>query len=159
MMVVAYTLLLLYALPVLVLLIAFAFSSGFALHSQWLEFSVALSGIYFTNTRDALGTFVVPFVTAFSVSRLQPDEGRYHPQTLRLFFVLVGLFLASMLCYSVVSMRVNEFVSQLNESSPGALAETKTRLLNVSAAYVKESLAYISLLLGVAQAANSRSER
>jgi len=54
---------------------------------------------------------------------------------------------------------VNDFVSQLNESSPGALAETKTRLLNVSAAYVKESLAYISLLLGVAQAANSRSER
>jgi hypothetical protein len=157
MMFVAYTLLLLYAMPVVVLLAAFAFSAGFTLHNLWLEFAVALSGIYFTGTRDALGTFVVPFLTAFSVSRMQPVEGRYHPQTLTFFFVLVALFIASMLCYSLMSMRADTFVSQLDQSSGVALKEIKTRLLDVSAAYVKESLAYISLLLGVAQASNSRS--
>jgi hypothetical protein len=151
MLLVAYTLLLLYALPVLVLLLAFALSSGFTVASPWLDFSVSLSGIYFTETRDALGTFVVPFVTAFSVGRL-PARESYHPQTLVMFFVLVLLFVLSMLAYSLVNMRAEAFVAQLDESAGEVLKQIKQRLLDVSTAYVKESLAYISLLLGVAQA-------
>lgn len=152
MLIVAYTLIALYSIPVLVLLISFLLSGGFQQGSFALDFSVALAGIYFTATRDALGTFVVPFVTAFSVGQISGEEGRYSKKTMALFFVLVLLFILSMLCYAIINMRWESFLAQLNEANTTILKNAKDQLLGVSSAYVKESLAYISLLLGVTQA-------
>lgn len=154
MLLISYTLLLIYSLPMLVLLAAFALSSGFSASSPWLEFSVSLSGIYFTTTRDALATFVVPFITAFSVGRVESGTS-IHRRTLVLFFVLVALFLLSMLSYSLVTMHIETFVQQLNTASSDALKQIKQQLLDVCSAYVKETLAYISLLLGVAQSSRA----
>lgn len=157
MLIVAYTLITLYSIPVLVLLGSFLLSDGFQQGSFALDFSVALAGIYFTATRDALGTFVVPFVTAFSAGQISGEEGKYSKKTMALFFVLVALFLLSMLCYAVINMRWESFLAQLNEANSAVLKNAKEQLLGVSAAYVKESLAYISLLLGVTQATRAAS--
>jgi hypothetical protein len=158
MLLISYTLLLIYALPLLVLLAAFALSSGFATSSPWLEFTVSLSGIYFTSTRDALATFVVPFITAFSVGRIESGT-TIHRQTIVLFLVLVGLFLLSMLSYSLVNMYIESFVQQLSTASSESLKQVRQQLLDVCAAYVKETLAYISLLLGVAQSTRAGAKQ
>lgn len=152
MLIVAYTLIALYAIPIFVLLAAFALSSGFSEGSASLDFSIALSGIYFTSTRDALGTFVVPFVTAFSVRQISGQQGKYSKQTMALFFVLVVLFLLSMFANAIMQMRWDSFLAQVEEANAEILKGAKDKLLGVTEAYVKELLAYISLLLGVTQA-------
>lgn len=157
MLFVTYTLLFLYAAPVFVLLLAFFMSDGFRLASDWLEFSVSLSGIYFTETRNSLATFVVPFVTAYSTGRLSAERGM-NRGAVTLFMVLVCLFCLSILAYSLVSMHIDKFVANLSEDSSTLLRDAERKLLDVAAAYVKETLAYISLLLGVAQSTRKNAE-
>lgn len=156
MLIVAYTLIALYSIPVVVLLGAFLISGGFQQGGFALDFSVALAGIYFASTREALGTFVVPFVTAFSAGQISGKEDKYSKKTLTLFFVLVALFLISMFSYAIISMRWESFLAQLDEANDAILRNAKSQLLGMSSAYVKESLAYISLLLGVTQATRMR---
>jgi hypothetical protein len=151
MFLIAYTLLVLYSLPLLVLLITFLVSSGFTESSSLIEFSIALSGIYLTPTRDTLGTFVVPFVTAYATTTIQKGVG-VERATLVFFFVLVAIFLLSILVYCAVNMRVDLLLTQLSETNQSVLSGSKEKLLAVAASYVKETLAYISLLLGISQA-------
>jgi len=151
MLLIAYTLLVLYSLPLFVLLITFVVSSGFTASSSWIEFAIALSGIYLTPTRDTLGTFVVPFITAYATTTIQKGIG-IERETLTFFFVLVTIFLLSILVYCAVNMRVDLLLTQLSETKESVLSGSKEKLLAVASSYVKETLAYISLLLGISQA-------
>jgi hypothetical protein len=132
MFLIAYTLLVLYSLPLLVLLITFLVSSGFTESSSLIEFSIALSGIYLTPTRDTLGTFVVPFVTAYATTTIQKGVG-VERATLVFFFVLVAIFLLSILVYCAVNMRVDLLLTQLSETNQSVLSGSKEKLLAVAA--------------------------
>ena len=152
MLIVAYSLLVLYSLPLIVLLITFAATEGFAEASLWAEFTVALSKVYLSPVRDALGTFVVPFLTAYAVSSIQKGV-EIKLQTLVMFFVLILIFVVSILVYCAVDMRGESLVQSLQEWDQGKLKSFSDDLKSMSGSYVKETLAYISLLIGISQSA------
>jgi hypothetical protein len=145
---IVFTLLGLYSLPLFVLLVTFIVTAGFSEASVWSEFAISLSGIYLSPLRDTLGTFAVPFITAYAVTTVQKDTS-VAPDTLRLFYTLVLLLVVAITTYCVTDMRVSVLLSQLMEGDADKLEKFKERLLGISSAYVKELLVYISLLLGI----------
>lgn len=157
MLLITYTLLGLYSLPLLIILVTFAVSDGFAASSSWSEFSIALSGIYLSPTRDSLGTFVVPFVTAYSITTIQKGAG-IERETKILFFVLVAIFIVSILVDCAINMRVDLLITNLSETNESILSGSKEKLLAMAKSYVKESLAYISLLLGISQSSKAGNQ-
>ncbi len=154
MLLITYTLLGLYSLPLLIIMVTFSVSDGFAASSSWSEFSIALSGIYLSPTRDSLGTFVVPFVTAYAITTIQKGAG-IERETKILFFVLVAIFIVSILVYCAINMRVDLLITNLSETNQSILSGSKEKLLAMAESYVKESLAYISLLLGISQSSKA----
>ncbi len=154
MLLITYTLLGLYSLPLFIILVTFSVSNGFATSSIWSEFSIALSGIYLSPTRDSLGTFVVPFVTAYAITTIQ-KRARIERQTIILFFVLVTIFIASVLVYCAINMRIEKLIVNLDETNQSIIIKSKEKLLLMSESYVKETLAYISLLLGISQSSKA----
>jgi len=149
-LVVCYVLLTLYALPLFIVLFAFLVSSGFTVSSRSIDFSIALAGLYASEIRETLGTFVIPFITAYAVAGVQ-KERRVEARTLWLFFSLTTLFLISVVVYSAVQTQIDVMLSQ-TALDADRMMESKDNFLNMSSAYVKELLVYISLLIGITQA-------
>jgi hypothetical protein len=132
------------------MLTSFFASDGFTISSSWIEFSIALSGIYLTPIRDALGACVVPFITAYAVTSIQQDT-KIEIETRVLFLSIVGIFLLSILAYCAIKMRIDVFLGQLSATNQTELSGVKVKLLSMAESYVKEVLAYISLLLGISK--------
>lgn len=149
-LVVCYVLLLLYALPLIVILAAFVVSDWFTASSPMIEFSMALAGLYALDVRPTLGTFVVPFVTAYAVAGVQKND-RLEAKTMWLFFTLTLLFLMSIVVYGAIQLRVDQMIGQTSQSKVIS-TDAKENFLSMSVAYVKELLVYISLVIGISRA-------
>lgn len=147
---ICYTLLALYALPLIVILVTFVASDGFSISSPAISFSMALAGLYASDVRETLGTFVVPFIMAYAVAGAQKDA-RIESRTLWLFFTLAALFVASIIVYCAITTSVNTMLAQSDEGTE-AVISSRQNFLAMSEAYVKELLVYISLLIGISQA-------
>jgi hypothetical protein len=147
---VCYALLMLYALPLIVILFAFVSSDWFTKSSALISFSMSLASLYASNVRETLGTFIVPFVTAYAVAGVQKGN-RLEARTLWLFVTLIGLFLMSIVVYSAIQTKVDTMLGQTSVPKPDRLA-AKNQFLSMSASYVKELLVYISLLIGISHA-------
>lgn len=150
MLLVTSLLFLLYALPLLIIGVTAVASSGFSEASSLVEFSVALSGVYLGPTRDTLGTFVVPFITASAATSIHKGAG-IERETKVIFIVLVVLFVLSALVFCEVQMHADILVHQLNTENQESLKGVDEKLKNMSESYIKEILGYISLLLGISQ--------
>ena len=157
MLLITYTLLVLYTLPLFILLFTDFVSTGFIMPSSWIEFSIALCGIYLASARDTLGTVVVPLVTAYSATSLQREDtiGR---DTKCIFFVLVAIFILSILVYCSVKTRLDILLAQLTETDQSILSTSKEKLITMTESYVKETLAYIALVLGISQSLRTSSK-
>lgn len=156
-LVICYVLLGLYSLPLLVILATFVLSDGFTKSSPVIEFNMALAGLYASDVRETLGTFVVPFIMAYAVAGVQ-RSGRVQARTLWLFLVLVVLFVISIIVYCAVTTRIDLMLSQTSVA-PAFVMESKKQFLLISSSYVKELLVYISLLIGISQAGRSEEPK
>lgn len=154
---VCYALLFLYALPLIVILIAFISSDWFKASSPTIVFSMSLAGLYASEIRETLGTFVVPFVTAYAVAGVQKG-GRLEPRTIWLFFTLVLLFLISVVVYSAIDQKVVTMLSQTSVGKDEA-QEAKVHFISMSKSYVKELLVYISLVIGISNAGRKEEKQ
>ena len=152
-LVVCYVLLALYSLPLIVILTTFVISDGFTKSSSTIEFSMALAGLYASDVRETLGTFVVPFIMAYAVAGAQKND-RIEARTLWLFFSLAILFVVSIVVYCAVTTRIDLMLSQTSANKEFVI-ESKRQFLSMSASYVKELLVYISLLIGISRARRS----
>lgn len=174
---VIYCLLGIYILPIIILLLAFAMSHGFSCPNVMIDFTLALSPIFQSQLRNALGTIVVPFVTALATSQRQLslscqdkpiesnkkfrkkntsqdkniDKNKSTTSRYRLFIVLVILFFLTLISYGVTQMRSSTLIQQLSETDPEKLNSIKEFLKNMTESYMKELLAYISIVLGISK--------
>lgn len=157
MLIIMSLLFMLYALPLFIIGITAIASSGFTEASGLVEFSVALSGVYLGPTRDTLGTFVVPFITAYAATSLHKGIG-IERETMGIFIVLVALFVLAALVFCEVQMHADILVGQLNTINQEVLKGVDEKLKNMSEAYIKEILGYISLLLGITQTSRTNDD-
>ncbi len=155
MILICYTLLGLYAIPLFLILATFAASNGFTETSKFIDFGLALVALYSADTRETLGTFVVPFVTAYAVADAQ-GKGKVAAKTVWLFGTLTTLFLLSVVAYCAVHTRVDVMLGQTSVDGE-TLLKSRGEFLSISSAYVKELLVYISLVIGISQARKSET--
>ena len=149
-LVICYSLLFLYALPLIVIIAAFAMSGWFSSESPLIEFSISLAALYASEVRESLGTFVVPFVTAYAVAGVQKSD-RLEARTTWLFLTLTLLFLMAIVVNGAIRLKVDVMIAQTGFAKAVSI-EAKDNLLLMSKAYVKEILVYISLLIGISRA-------
>jgi hypothetical protein len=133
-----------------VLLVTFVVTYGFTLSSNWNDFSIVLCGIYLTLIRDLLGICVVPFITAHAITTVQKGAG-IEIETKAIFFTLVTIFILSILVYCALKVQITDLLHQLSETDQSILKKTEENLLRMSESYIKETLTYIALLLGISQ--------
>lgn len=156
-MFVTYTMLALYALPLFVIAIVAFATEGFSRSTLGLDFTISIAGVFMSPTRDALGTFVVPFIMAYSVTTVRRGSGMEH-EALQLFVLLVALFLLSLCTHCIVDMRLDQLIHQLKTDDQDRLHEIRQNLPALTQAYIKETLAYVSLILGISRTDRVASE-
>lgn len=141
------TLLTLYSFPLFLIVGSMFTSRGFALESDFVMVAFRVTTQYVDSLRDSFATFVIPFVTAFSsVGSARFETPGLSP--LKLFFVLVSLLAVAILALAFLNVREQTFLASLPiDPVDGAalFVDGQTML----AAYIKELLTYISLLLGI----------
>ena len=156
-MFVTYVMLALYALPLFVIAVVSIATDGFSRSTLGLDFTISIAGVFMSPTRDALGTFVVPFIMAYSVTAVRRRSG-LERSALQLFVLLVALFLLSLCTHCIVDMRIDQLIHQLTTDDQQRLNEIRTNLPALTQAYIKETLAYVSLILGISRTDNAASE-
>lgn len=140
------TLLGLYALPLLLTLLGTVTSSGFTHPSAVLDLALQVTLQYIENLRELFAMFVVPFVTAYAAGSARNDSGGLG--TVPLFFMLCCLLLTAIVLTGLLNAREDAFF-RIQERSPEEVLDLYNRQKELIAAYTKELLVYISLLLGV----------
>lgn len=159
MLILAYTLIALWVLPMVLLLSAILESSGFSGPSFYTDMSVGVVGVYLEPVRTALASFVVPFVAAYSISEVQEGK-KINTQTLTMFFILVAVFLLAVIVAALLRVNEDRFLQSVTVtmSVDTKLEALYGEVLELITAYVKESLVYISLILGISQYKRSHVE-
>lgn len=150
MLLILISLLALYILPLIIITITYVMSSSFTTPGSGVFFgySIALTKIYLGPMRETLGTFVVPFITAYAVSSIQKGMG-FERDTKIIFFLMVAAFLLAIIVYCMMDTGVNQLLAESMINDQTELKETRIKLLQMPESYIKETLAYISLLLGI----------
>jgi len=141
------TLLTLYALPLLLFLIAAGTSGGFLYKSNFLLLTLQVTTQYLESLRESFATFVIPFVTAYSAAGPKRD-GTGGLGQLALFFILAALLVVSIVLLGFLNVRSNDF-SLIFELEPEAIKTLYEHEQTLLTAYTKELLVYISLLIGI----------
>lgn len=159
MLLVLFSLLALYVLPLLLITISYLTTSGFVAPGtgELFGLSIALTKMYLGPTRETLGTFVVPFITAYAVSKIQKGTG-FERDTKIIFFSMVVIFLLSAAVYCVIHTDVDMLLANMGTADQVALKDAKLKLLQMPESYVKEVLAYISLLLGISHSKKAEDQ-
>lgn len=140
-----------YILPLLVLTIAFFESQHFKQPSLISESFVAMVDVYLANTRDTLGSFMLPFLTANTFAELrkenssQVDNEKFH----NFFYVLVGIFMLSIFVYCLVTLNIESLISNLNETNESKVNQIKLETEVMTKSYIKETIGFIALMLGI----------
>lgn len=149
MLLITYSLLGLYALPLAFILGAYYVSDGFELYSRTIYVADAISGTFFSLFRDTFGSIIMPLVTAYAVSTKDPNK-EIPRQTLALFFTFVGLFLVVVLVYGLVKYSETDLQKFNENDENGKLIKDMPKIFfDITLTYAKEILAYIALILGI----------
>jgi hypothetical protein len=141
------TLLTFYSLPLLLSLIGAVTSRGFLDQSSFLTLALQITTQYIESLRESFATFVIPFVTAYAAAGARREEAGGLGSN-ALFFVIASLLLVSIFLLGLLNVRSEDFF-QIFELKPEAVKTLYDREKALLAAYTKELLVYISLLIGV----------
>lgn len=145
------TLIFLYALPLVVLTLAYFSSDHFKEDSLLGEIFVAMVDVYIANTRDILGGFMVPFLTAnaFAESNDTRASSIEKSESTILFYTLVTIFLLSIFVYCVVKLKFLLLISNSNETDDLKIETIIQRTLEMAKSYIKETISFMALILGI----------
>ncbi len=137
-----FTLLCLYCLPLVLLIFAMLTTLLAPGNESFHSIVVSVFQVYITPVRDALASFVMPFVAAFAVSSF--SDGQISKKTAFIFYSMVVIVGLSVLAAAWMAANGREYVAV--HGSDGLVPE---EVLALPGHYLKESLAYISLILGI----------
>lgn len=146
---ITYPLLIVYFMPIIVIAWVTSSTDTFLRDPQNLtEVARAIAGPFFDVMRSTLSAIFVPFVMAYAI-RNRKEGDPIPASTIFIFFVFLGLFIASAVLYGIVEYRQTT-LSRKNVMIAGKEVEIYTVLNTILVAYAKESLTYIALVLGIA---------
>lgn len=144
-----YTLLLVYALPLIFIFYAVFATNYFSVRSDTVVVADAISGTFFNLFRDTFGSVIVPLVTAYSIPLRTADAPVPKP-TINVFFTLVALFVATVILYALITYNHAALAKYDELSAEGKVVKDYVTIFTGTiSSYGKELLAYIALLLGL----------
>lgn len=139
-------LLIVYSAPIVFFILATATSYSFSVQSVWVKIAEAVTGVYGAGLRETIGNVMMPLITAFAVTRNTKDK--ISQPTKQLFWFLFSLFVASITC----RVLIDAFKGNIQEFGKSYIEAFSTS----AAAYIKEALICLVLLVGVSQAKGGR---
>lgn len=120
-----------------------------------MSFMNSLYNAYSLQIRDVLGSCMVPFIAANAIFGFAKTD-QLSKDSKHLFVYLVCIFSLSVFVYCIVSINVNTFTSSLQVSEEDAVT-IKATLTSVSDSYLKETLTFIALILGISLRSNDKN--
>jgi len=131
--------LIIYALPLLLIVISALSTDFFALERDIIYVASAISAINSGYFRDIFGSIIVPLVTAFSI-QISRDQ-KIPRATLTLFTFFVVLYVLSSIFYGVVVSK-EEKLKHFGEAIFNSFRD-------ITGANMKETLIYIAMTIGI----------
>lgn len=156
MLAITFTLLFIYTIPLILIITIFIWSQFSNVSADAYELITQLSGIYLGTTRETIGTFLVPFVTAYAISDIQYENTELKKGTIIILYTMIIIFVFSIFAYSIIQIKLGTWMSNLDVTDINTLETMKNNLIDMSKSYLKETLAYISLLLGISHVKRSK---
>lgn len=128
-----------YVLPLILIFAATISSGGFETDVPVLPVAGALSQAYLRQLREVIANLLVPLVIAHTVS-LQGTRDTMPSESRRLLYLLSAMFVFSAVLNGIVVAREHE-IGQSDKKAVEAFTL-------ITMAYAKETLIYVSLLIG-----------